>query len=424
MNNGGRRGEEGFEMKHLLFVTKDAETLSAIEHVQHSHGLDWAIEIVDDPKAARLRMGSGDLDFVFVDVNDPELLGLVLLREARGALPQTIRVAMAPSMNGATAMQAATVAHQFLEMPYSPRILVDTIVRALRVHLELQSDSLRAIVGRIQDLPAAPSVFLSLTEALADPEVDLDIVSRTIAQDQGLSAKLLQLVNSSYFGPARPMSSLRQATGYVGLSRLRHLVLGVEVFGNSRQCGLASPEEVEERQRHAVLVARIAAEVIADHSDSDAAFTAALLHDIGDLVLARQMPTVVDATKRLLDQPFQRQRERAEDADRIDMHARVGAHLVAIWGLPSKIVEAVLYHHRPGACGHGEFGLPGIVHVADCLVDMLAANDEAERKRIMQRMLDRNWLETIGCWNRIEQWWERAVALAKEDDLMPVASAS
>ncbi|MBL8750152.1 MAG: HDOD domain-containing protein [Planctomycetes bacterium] len=395
-------------MKHLLFVTDNPGLIETIARVRVDRSATWNPERVATVADAKSRLQDGVFDFVFIDVERLGLNGVNLLRDARRQQPRAVRFALTKAFGSPVALQAATVAHQCLALPCTAAALVDVVNRALVVQSNLTSEELRAAVHRLTALPSPPQTFLALSEALADPEVSLDVVSKTISEDPGLATKLMQIVNSSYFGPSRPVSSLRQATTYMGLSRLKQLVLGAEIFGNIGHAGLASEEFLTDRQRHAVLVARLAADVVADPSDSEAAFTVGLLHDVGELVLAGRGYG----------------EGRLAEAELAALHPRVGAYLISIWGLPLQIVEAVLHHHWPSSSGLAEFGVTGAVHVADTLAEMLAATGDQARVDAARRQFDRKWLERTGRLDRIDEWFERAMAMARQDDLLSANAPS
>lgn len=395
-------------MKHLLFVDVDDGTKAAIESLRAAHGSEWRIEAADGVATALAALRRTPFDFVFVDVERQRDAGVDLLRETRRMRPKATRVALCGPPGDVASMRAGAVAQQSLAKPCAPRAIEILVENTLRLARALGEEEIREVVGGIATLPTPPRVFLALTEALADPEVSLDLVAKTISEDVGLSTKLLQLVNSSYFGPSRPMSSLRQATSYLGLSRLKQLVLGAEVFGSIADSGYASALELQDQQRHAVIVARFASEVVADPRNCEAAFTVGLLHDLGEVVLA-----AAGSPRRAPESPT-----------RPHLHARTGAYLAAAWGLPTKVVEALLYHHRPSLGGLVDFDLAGIVHVADAIFGILAAATEEQRRTVRERDVDRQWLQMVGQWERFDEWLDRAADLAREDELLHVTSAA
>ena len=166
--------------------------------------------------------------------------------------------------------------------------------------------------------------------------------------------------------------------------------------------------EVEKAMLHAVRTATVA-KAIAKHEQRDKqtvenVFLAGMLHDVGSLVLAAELPhkwAELVARKAMPDAS-------AISAERDVFgvsHALVGAYLLGLWALPDSIVEAVAYHEEPGACAAGDWGTFGIVHVASCLATQLDCEDVTE-----VRGLDRDYLRRVGVLDRWPEW--RAVAAA------------
>src|SRR5262249_23712097 len=137
---------------------------------------------------------------------------------------------------------------------------------------------------------ALPRVYDALLKALADPESSLATVVKLIEQDAGICAKVLQLVNSAFFGLPRQVTAVSQAVNLVGIAMLKNVMLSVEVF-QALQADRAIPGfSAEDLQAHALLAASIARRIVRDQRLADDAFMAAMLHDVGLLVLASRLP--------------------------------------------------------------------------------------------------------------------------------------
>ena len=190
-------------------------------------------------------------------------------------------------------MKALGVSHQFLSKPCDAEILQGTISRAFALRDLAGSDSVKALVARINKLPALPATYQKLIEALRQPNSSLEDVRSIISTDPSMTARLLKLVNSAYFGLQKPVADVSRAGALLGLDRIMALVLGQGIFSD------CEPPEVEgfsmdELWRHSMSTAAAAHRIaIAEQLDRDlvaAAFLAGMLHDIGKLVLAMGMP--------------------------------------------------------------------------------------------------------------------------------------
>ena len=324
--------------------------------------------------------------------------------------PRGLQVAVAADQ----AVRAVGVAHQFLSKPCDSERLQRIIERALQLREQLRAEPVQRCLGAIDTLPPMPSTSAALRQALADPDVDLGEVGDIIARDASLTAKLLQLVNSSLFGLARPVSNMRDAATYLGLTVLRHLTLSTESFRAFR--GLTPPPrfKLEEEQAHAFLVGRMAGHLVDDPELKEEAFLAGILTSIGRLIVAYKMTDV-----------FVEVEDRAKAEDRAGhelerellgaSHAQLGAYLLGIWGLPDSIVEAVAFHHEPALLPHAENGLIEAVHLAAHFAGERHDQLEPDGPR-RSTPLDLNHLEAHGLLASLDELRSRALDAAHKAD--------
>ena len=154
----------------------------------------------------------------------------------------------------------------------------------------LNSKMLASLVGSLRDLPSLPRTYSELRQILSDPEASIDQVVRVVEQDVAISAKVLQLVNSAFFGVTREISEIRTAVSYLGMTILQNLVLSVEVFRSFAPKKSIPGFSLEEFHQHSQLAARLASEIGKSAHISNAVVVGGLLHDIGKLVIAERAP--------------------------------------------------------------------------------------------------------------------------------------
>jgi HD-like signal output (HDOD) protein len=142
----------------------------------------------------------------------------------------------------------------------------------------------------MQDLPALPKTYAELRQTLADPEASVDDIVKIVERDVAISAKILQLVNSAFFGITRDVTQIRTAVSYLGLNILQNLVLSAEVFRAFQPKKPIPGFSVEDFHQHAQYAARVASKVPLKHEMQGGVVAAALLHDVGKLVIAERSP--------------------------------------------------------------------------------------------------------------------------------------
>ena len=221
-------------------------------------------------------------------------------------------------------------------------------------------------VDQAPDLPALPANMARLLDLIRNPDTRMDEIINNIAMDQSITAKILRLVNSSFYGMAGKVSSLRQAVVLLGLQTVENVILSMSLSKAFRIPGLgAAGFSLDAFWEHTVGCGLICHAIsrrqrIGDRSE---AFVAGLLHDIGKLLIPHVAPeefaSVLQAARD--EDLFSWEAEsRFLSAD----HAIAGAWLAKRWRLPDILVEAIFFHHRPREV---ERPLAGIVHVADSL---------------------------------------------------------
>ena len=204
-------------------------------------------------------------------------------------------------------------------------------------------------INQARSLPAPPRLVLELLLRLSQPNVDSTKVVRAISQDLVLTEKLLALCNSAYFAAATATTDLQEAITRLGFKQIYELVAVVHgartLLAPQKAYGL----EAGDHWRHSVAAA-IAARLVAGPAgvDENKAFTAALLHDVGKIILNLPLTPLV----RQLDEAVERDQSTLVDAEKKLLkvqHAEIGGRLLERWSFPEEIVTAVWFHHQPRA---------------------------------------------------------------------------
>lgn len=352
----------------VLFVDDEEMILRGIERKLFHRSDDWDICCVTSGADALEELEDERFDVVVSDMRMPGMDGAALLCKVHELYPHMIRIVLSGYAEVEATMRAVPVTHQFLAKPCAPDLIEDVINRAMLLQKLLDGDELRTAVGEVGSLPSLPKVYAELTAALADEGCDLDRVTSVVVKDPAMCAKLLQLVNSSFFTRGASIADARQAVLRLGFEMVKNLALAAEVFSVGKL-----PRKLRERlsldalQRHAMTSATVASSIIGSGHAADDAFMAAMLQDAGLLVLASEMPDKLLAALELAAAEDIPQHE-AERRVFGTSHAEVGAYLLGTWGLPYGIVDAVANHHTPERAPSRTFGLVEAVHVASELV--------------------------------------------------------
>lgn len=388
--------------KRILFVDDDPQLLKSIRRMLWNTQDAWELAFAGSAEAALDQLARERHDVIVADMRMPGMDGRHLLKEVRRLYPWMLRIVLSGDSNQGHILRSVAVAHQFLTKPVPAGQLLDVIGRGCKLRDMILSEQVKSLIGRIDALPAMPATFTRLLDSLEDEFVPLEAIAQLIGKDVGLSADVLKLVNSSFFGPRVHVRDLSQAVTLLGLATIRGLVVGVRLlkaFDASKVPGL----DFQQLWNHSLGVARMARRIALleglPAAQQEECFIAGLLHDLGKYVLAdrntaefRALVEKARAENLTLSQ--------AEALGAATGHAQAGAYLLGLWGLPDTILEAVAFHHAPSELGLTAFSAVTAVHAANTL--------EHEFVRInpgyAPHPLDQGHLQALGLADRLDTW--------------------
>lgn len=234
----------------------------------------------------------------------------------------------------------------------------------------MKAEILETIRKDVDNFPGMPGAASKLLGLLNNTETPMDEIEAILRYEPGLTANVLRLVNSAYFGIPRKIGSVKQAILFMGWKRLAQLVVASCVSALMGKPVSGYDLEPGELWRHSIAVA-VASEGLAKilgQKDIEEIFTAGLLHDVGKMVLGRFVE------EHRIDMEVERYQEQSFEKVERDIfgmdHAEIGAQILANWGLPGDLVLAVRYHHEPENSPK-PLTMIDIVHVADLVSLMI-----------------------------------------------------
>lgn len=400
--------------KRILFVDDQANVLEALRRQLHPYRHEWEMVFVESGAEALRRLEAAPFDVLVTDMRMPGMSGSDLLQAVRQQYPQVVRIVLSGHTDLMQIERTLGTAHQYLSKPCDAATLRATLMRACAVQERLADPNLRRLVGQMATLPSRPDLFGELVRELESENASIQRIGELIGRDVAMTAKLLQIVNSSFFGLPRRVESPAQAACYLGLNILRPVVLSSGIFSR-----LATPlpagYTIEMLTEHSLAVSRLAERmaksVSAERQFANDALLAGLVHDVGQLVLASGAARDFEqalALARHEGLPLHVAERQVLGTD----HAAVGAYLLALWGLPASVVEAAAYHHDPAAAGDPALGTLALVHLANVLVKQRMGPDWLRD----QEEADREWLGRAGVSEQqMSRWAETADELVLQE---------
>lgn len=330
-------------MKRILCVNDETRALEQWRRMLLERERGWEVRLATSNADALSVLQSWPPDAVIAASHPPVSDGVGLLSHVRDQRPETIRIVVGEVSANENSLRALKVVHRALPETVDGDLLVETLRRTLLMRDYVSQPELRALLGKVGQLPAVPSVYAELTRRLSDPSVSVFELGELVAEDSALTVQVLRLANSAYFGRGQVVTRITDAAARLGTRLLRSLVLTAEVYGHM-PVSPALREKIEDMQRHASLVARIASGLDPRAAWKDDAFTAGLVHDIGKLLMISRLPELYARIEREAADSY-RQEYEVELETLGAHHGSLGACLLGMWGLPSTVIEAVHGHH-------------------------------------------------------------------------------
>ena len=394
-------------MKRILFVDDEIRILDGIRRMLYAERKQWEMEFVLGGEAALQACEATSFDVVISDMRMPGMDGATLLGHIRDRYPATARIILSGYSEDSLARRAVPVAHRFLAKPSSSSELRSMIERVCSLQDVLSTPDIRKLVGSIGELPSLSTTYTRLTQAVSDPDSSINELAGIIEGDVAMSAKVLQLANSAFFGLAQKVTTLSNAVSYLGMQTIKNLALTSEAFRVLQPHSRIPHSICESMEKHAHRVAEIASALPLEKCNRDVTIIAALLHDIGKLFLASSMPdqfcAVLGRARERGCKPFEAEEELLGSS-----HAEIGAYLLGLWGIPSLTVEAIAHHHHPTRIPNAGFDCTAVVYVADLLANELEAHPVDTIGSELEES-DRTCLEALGVWPKFVEFREIAL---------------
>ncbi len=232
----------------------------------------------------------------------------------------------------------------------------------------MEKQSVLTRLDHIRDLPTLPVIAMEVNKLFLKDDITIERLSRTLEKDPAITAKILKLVNSAFFGLPARIGSISEAVLLLGFNSVRNAVISASIIQAFSGTTCLKDFNITDFWRHSLSVAMVA-KALAEKSrfkTADECFLAGLLHDIGKIVLSQFFPDLFRAVWQYAHQnnlTF----HAAEQAKEMLLHADIGGYLAGKWQFPHELVEAITLHHNipEGKCGNE---LLCTTHAADLIV--------------------------------------------------------
>ena len=216
--------------RQVLFVDDEPLVLEGLKRMLRVLRDQWDMHFVESGEKALALLEQMPMHVVVSDMRMPGMNGAELLHGVMQKYPGTVRLILSGYADRELILGCVDSTHQYLSKPCDPEALLGAVARAAALEGALQSDRIRRLIGQMQNIPSLPSLYGEIVDRTSDPNVTLEEIAETIAKDPAMTAKILKLVNSAFFGLRRDVSSLSEAISYLGIDTIKSLVLTVNAF--------------------------------------------------------------------------------------------------------------------------------------------------------------------------------------------------
>ena len=388
--------------RRILFVDDEPMVLKGLQRTLRKMRQDWDMTFVSSGREALNVLAKKPMDVIVSDMRMPEMDGGRLLAEVKKQHPHVVRIILSGQLDQEMTLKSVQLAHQSLSKPCDAGVLKHTLAKLFALRDFLSDESIKSIISQIESLPSMPSIYTEIISEMQSDDPAIKKVGEIISKDLSMTAKILQMVNSAFFGLFRKINSPEQAVMMLGLETIKALVLSVKIFSEFNQKGF-SCFNIDALFNHSLAVSMYAKTIIKnenlDQGLINNSMMAGLLHDLGKLILATNF-----------EEPYRQILDEAQSTGRnlLDLeyktfgtsHAEIGAYLMGLWRLETSIIEAIAFHHLPVRSMTQNIGLLTAVHVANALEH--EAQPPAGQNTGLQ--CDAGYLDKLEITGRIPQW--------------------
>jgi CheY-like chemotaxis protein/HD-like signal output (HDOD) protein len=338
-----------------LFVDDEPRILDGLRRALRGKRAEWEMGFVPGGVEALELLAQAPYDVVVSDMRMPGMDGAELLTAISRRHPQVARVVLSGDIEPEAAIQVAVAGHRFLTKPSDVQSLVAVIEQLLVRTSSAHRDEARRIAGGVRAIPALPEHTDGIVALLA-VDANLSSAVQTAMHDVGLTAKLLQLSNSRFFGSRPRNSSVESIVNAMGVPMVQAIAGAGHVLRPTSAWDPVIEQHLRKSWRHAVATACLV-DVLASPANRPHAQAAALLQDVGRLVclaaVGGDQTSGVDLGAQTRDGvPFR----------------DVGVELLHLWGLPAPIITAVAQRDTPHAPDPTGLGVTAAVRTAHLLI--------------------------------------------------------
>lgn len=366
-------------MKQLsvLFVDDQKILLNAVERVVRRQAKNWNVQFADSAERAIKLLEESNINVVVSDMRMPKMDGVQLLEYVKDKHPNVIRFILSGYSQTDRTLDAVKVAHQYFIKPFSTQDLIDALELTHSLYKRIRNPGIQGLIASIDRLPTPRKVFYEISHELNNPDTSIEKIGSIISSDPAISGKMLQVVNSAFFGRSSRVENINESVSLLGLEAIRSLVLIAGIASDHKEMlnGLISIDLYSTHCMEVGLICKwIGKKLNYNTQEQDILFTVGLLHDIGKLILIKKY-TELYTENGWKEDPYTTKLHINQIEKLANDHAGIGAALIALWGLPARVVNTIAFYNNMQEYKNDDLYFSPILHVADGLSNYLKSRE-------------------------------------------------
>lgn len=376
----------------IVFVDDEPSILQGMRRMLRGHRDKWDMSFFESGDEVIEHFSKERVHAIVSDMRMPGMSGADLLNWVKKEHPDVVRIALSGYSDSQMTLESLGATHQFISKPAEPGQIESALIRTLKLRRALSDKEVVKVITGMGGIPSLPASYHQLMDLIAKDDFGIDEVGAIVERDMALSASLLKIVNSAFFGFYGHVESPSQAVSMLGIQTVKNLAVSEQVFSHFKSIDIDVHELTklnEASQKVAGLASRFAKSINMNKQSVDHCQIAGLLCHLGDFVcmtLLRDLESIKSGELR---------------------PQVIAGHILALWGLPDNVVEAVVFHQKP-IVGFGNELLPvHVVHAAWSLLKDGGSDKSAEKgsdedlandkkstlKQLVNEKVAENWLE-------------------------------
>lgn len=353
---------------NILFVDDEHNIIEGQKRYLWKLKGKWIVYFAESGDEALQIMKNFQIDCVIADMRMPRMNGAELLEITKREYPHIIRIILTGHSDQDAILNTVNLAHQFFVKPCNLDQLLESIDRTLKIREGSGRRKLEEIIPEMNDLRSLPDLRAQLMKELNNLDVSVKRLCEILSQDVVMTAEILKIINSAFFGLPHRVNNVQHAISLLGIKIIKALAMYTNIFnGFTEEKDIAIYDNIRIHSfTTAKLAKKISAEAGMGKEFSETCFTGGLLHDIGKLPVLRSSKYAADIKKYMAQENcgfFE-----AELKILGINHTDIGAYILSMWGLPQEIIETVRYHHFPSESENQALSPLTFVHIANEIV--------------------------------------------------------